>query len=82
MIDTSNATLYFVLAAYSVGLGVGWVAAYENRKAKEILGIPEGKILMTLLSVGYPDPEYKPQSKEVKKPEDVIFINKWGLKVL
>jgi nitroreductase len=82
MIDTANATLYFVLAAYSVGLGVGWIAAYENRKAKELLGIPEGKILMTLLSVGYPDPEYQPKPKEVKKPEDVMFTNKWGLKVL
>ena len=80
MIDASNATLYFVLAAYSVGLGVGWIAAYENKKAKEILGIPDNKILLTLLSVGYPDPEYKPNPKEVKSVEDVVFINSWGVK--
>lgn len=79
MVDVVNATIYFVLGAYSVGLGVGWIAAYENRKAKQILGIPDDKVLVTLLSVGYPDPEYKPKDKKVKSPEEVIFTNRWGV---
>ncbi|QGR16351.1 nitroreductase family protein [Sulfurisphaera ohwakuensis] len=78
MVDVVNAIMYFVLAAHSVGLGVGWIAAYENKKAKEILGIPDNKVLVTLLSVGYPDPNYKPREKSVKNPESVMFLNKWG----
>ncbi|BDC17257.1 NADH dehydrogenase [Acidianus sp. HS-5] len=77
MVDVVNATMYFVLAAYAVGLGIGWVAAYENETAKKILGIPKEKVLVTLLSVGYPDPEYKPKPKTVKKPEEVILHEKW-----
>lgn len=79
MVDVVNATMYFVLACYSVGLGVGWIAAYENKKAKEILGIPNDKVLVTLLSIGYPDPNYKPRDKTVKNPNDVIYLNKWGV---
>ncbi|BCU70269.1 nitroreductase family protein [Stygiolobus caldivivus] len=82
MIDTANATLYFVLAAYSVGLGVGWIAAYENKKAKELLKIPQDKVLMTLLSLGYPDPTYQPRHKDVKRPEEVLFKDYWGSKML
>lgn len=77
MVDVVNAIMYFVLACYSVGLGVGWIAAYENKKAKEILKIPENKVLVTLLSVGYPDPNYKPREKSVKSPEEVICFNSW-----
>lgn len=79
MVDVVNATMYFVLAAYSVGLGIGWIATYENKKAKEILGIPDNKVLVTLLSVGYPDPNYKPRDKTVKRAEDVIYFNRWGI---
>ena len=78
MVDVVNATMYFVLAAYAVGLAVAWIAAYEDQRAKEILGIPKDKVLVTLLSVGYPDPSYEVKPKEVKRPEDVIFLNKYG----
>jgi nitroreductase len=80
MVDTVNAVMYFVLAAYSVGLGVGWIAAYENAEAKEILKIPKDKVLITLLSIGYPDPDYKPNPKTVKNPDEVIFYNYWEVK--
>ncbi|PVU74362.1 NADH-quinone oxidoreductase subunit E [Acidianus hospitalis] len=78
MVDVVNATMYFVLSAYAVGLGVGWVAAYENETAKKILGIPKEKVLVTLLSLGYPDSEYKPKPKTVKSPEEVILYEKWS----
>ena len=81
MVDTVNATMYFVLAAYSVGLAVAWIAAYEDQRAKEILGIPKDKVLVTLLSVGYPDPSYEIKPKEVKRPEEVIYVNKYGVRL-
>ncbi|MGC9106515.1 MAG: nitroreductase family protein [Thermoprotei archaeon] len=78
MVDAVNATMYFVLAAYSVGLAVAWVAAYENERAKEVLKIPKEKVLITLLSVGYPDPSYEVKPKAVKAPEEVAFLNYYG----
>ncbi|MCG2871665.1 MAG: nitroreductase family protein [Sulfolobales archaeon] len=78
MVDVVNATMYFVVAAYSVGLAVAWVAAFENETAKEILGIPKEKKLITLLSVGYPDPSYEVKPKAVKAPEEVTFLNRYG----
>jgi len=52
-------------------------APVENETAKKILGIPKEKVLVTLLSLGYPDPEYKPKPKTVKSPEEVILYEKW-----
>jgi nitroreductase len=76
MVDVPNAALYFALAAHCLGLGVGWVASYNDKTASSILGIPSNKVLVTLMSLGYPD--YTPKPKTNLKPEDVILYERWS----
>jgi nitroreductase len=41
-------------ASYGVGSSVGWFKGQGREKAKEILGIPQSKLVRTVLSLGYP----------------------------
>ncbi len=56
--DGAAATQNMLLAAYALGLGSCWIGAYGSGyedRARRILGIPNGKRLLSLISVGYPD---------------------------
>src|SRR5918992_948255 len=41
-------------ASYGVGSSVGWFKGQGREKAKEILRIPQSKLVRTVLSLGYP----------------------------
>jgi nitroreductase len=41
-------------ASYGVGSSVGWFKGQGRKRAKEILGIPQSKLVRTVLSLGYP----------------------------
>ena len=41
-------------ASYGVASSVGWFKGQGREKAKEILGIPQSKLVRTVLSLGYP----------------------------
>ena len=55
--DGAAATQNMLLAAHALGLGSCWIgsynSAYENR-AKSILGVPDDRRLLSLISLGYP----------------------------
>ncbi|MBI3978936.1 MAG: nitroreductase family protein [Chloroflexi bacterium] len=44
-------------AAHGVGACIGWFVEGDMAKAKAILGIPEGRLVRTAISLGYPDEE-------------------------
>jgi nitroreductase len=55
--DGAAATQNMLLAAYSIGLGSCWIGAYGSgyeAGARRILGIPDDKRLLSLISLGYP----------------------------
>jgi nitroreductase len=41
--------------AHGVGSSVGWIVGGGRAAAREILGVPEGRMVRTALSLGYPD---------------------------
>jgi nitroreductase len=43
---------------------------YDIEKAEEIIGVPEGQLLMSLVAVGYPDEE--PAVPKKKTVEDLL----------
>ena len=53
-VDLSIATAYMILAAYEQGLGTCWLGAFDENKAKEILGIPKEVRVVALTPLGYP----------------------------
>lgn len=62
MFDLGIATQNICLSAHDQGLGSVVVGLFDQDKAKEILKVPEGYELVTLIPVGYP-------AKTPKTPE-------------
>jgi len=53
-IDVAIALDHITLAAVEFGLGTCWIGNFDERKVKEILGIPEGVRVVELMPLGYP----------------------------
>jgi len=51
--DTAAATQNILLAAYAMGLATCWVGAFDEQKAKEALGVPEGVRPIAIVPVGH-----------------------------
>ena len=53
-IDVAIALDHITLAAVELGLGTCWIGNFDERKVKEILGIPERVRVVELMPLGYP----------------------------
>ncbi len=53
--DLGIATQSVCLTAHALGLGTVVVGLFDQGKAKEALGVPEGYELVTMLPLGYPE---------------------------
>ncbi len=78
--DGTIATYSMILTAHSLGLGTCWIVQYETDhevKVKELLGIPEDKRLLSIISIGLPDESQKSERKEVG---EIVFTDRFGKK--
>jgi nitroreductase len=62
-----------MLAAAAHGLGscIGWWSEGARNEARALLGVPDDRIVRTVLSIGYPDDEARrarPKNPEARKP--------------
>ena len=55
--DNGIAAQTLCLAAHDMGLGTVIMGLYDLEKAEEIIDVPEGQILMSLIALGYPNEE-------------------------
>jgi nitroreductase len=70
LIDMAIATENMALTAWDLGIGSCWIGAYDEKKVKELLDIPDDIRVVSLLTLGYPDE--KPRTKN-RKPLNVIL---------
>lgn len=75
-IDLGIAMEHMVLKATELGLGTCWIGWFNEKKIKEILGIPRKVKVLALLSVGYPAEKEVPPRKR-KPREEIWFRDKW-----
>lgn len=64
--DGSAATENILVAAHALGLGTCWVASYKKPHSEpvaELLGVPAGFLLITLIALGYPAQKAEPHGK-------------------
>lgn len=75
MMDIGIASAYMTLAAEDEGIGsciLGW---FDEKKIKELTGIPQKKRLMLIIALGYAT---KPKRKKIRKEwERVVSFNKY-----
>ncbi len=73
--DTSIAIEHVVLEAINEELGTCWVAWFSQNEIRPILGIPNNKYLVAIITVGYPNEQ--PKVRERKDIKDIIHYDKW-----
>ncbi len=74
-IDTAIAVDHMTLQAVEEGLGTCWIGAFDEKKAKEILNIPDNVRIVQLLTLGYPSAEPHPTSR--KSLDEIVMREKW-----
>jgi nitroreductase len=68
MYDLGIATQSLCLAAHDLGLGTVIAGLFDHDKAKEILGVPDGYEVVSLIPLGYPaKTPSSPKRREVEE---------------
>ena len=82
LFDLGQAAASMMLVAWELGIGSCPATVYEQEKAKELLGYPDGMWCENLLSFGYPaDPERltAPNRPGGRRPlDELMFRERWG----
>src|ERR671914_1239263 len=66
--------------AHGVGSSVGWIVGGGRAAAREILGVPEGRMVRTALSLGYPDEgARRRRAGRARKPlSEIVHEERYG----
>jgi nitroreductase len=76
MYDVALAVQNLMLAAHALGLGTVNTGAFDSVKVAEILGVPEGFIVVSMLPLGYPDEAPNPRPR--KELSEIVFYDRFG----
>jgi len=74
-IDLSIALTHMMLRATDLGLGSCWLGAFNERKIKQILDIPEPVRIVALMALGYP--RFQPQPKTRKSLDEIVCYDRF-----
>lgn len=74
--NVAIALSYITLAAVSLGLGTCWINDFYESEAKEILGVPEGYMIVALMTLGYP--QGTPPRRSRLPLSEIIFEDRFG----
>ncbi|NOZ64182.1 MAG: nitroreductase [Caldiserica bacterium] len=76
LVDVAIAVEHLVLAAENEGLGTCWIGAFDNRRLKRLLRIPEEVQVVAVIPVGYPLKEKRWKTPR-KKMEEIISFEQY-----
>jgi len=74
-VDLSIATAYMILEAYEQGLGTCWLGSFDEKRVKEILGIPEGIRVVAMTPLGYPTDS--PAERPRKNLDEIVCYERY-----
>ncbi len=66
--------------AHGVGSSIGWIVGSGREAAREILGVPEGRMVRTAISLGYPDEEARRRRAGVPRKllSEIVHEERYG----
>lgn len=73
VVDATIAMQSMVIAAWTLGVGSCWIGAFNEKRVKEFLRIPDKWKVVALVTLGYPSEQSKPKKK--KAFEDMFNFN-------
>lgn len=69
-------------AAHGVGASIGWLTGAGRAAARALLGIPEGRLARTVISLGYPDEAARKARQRPaqarKSPAEIVHLEQYG----
>jgi nitroreductase len=77
-IDCGQAVQNMATAGWALGLGTCWVGNFDGPKLAEMLGVPVGWAIFTILPFGYPDAANPPQARPLKSREEMVHYERYG----
>lgn len=77
-IDGARATQDMMLVAWEVGLGSNWVGNVNTQPIKELLNIPQDRMVLTIIPFGYPTEALGKGIKNRKSLAEVAHEEKFG----
>ncbi|MDP8248782.1 MAG: nitroreductase family protein [Candidatus Tritonobacter lacicola] len=77
LIDIGIACEHLVLQATELGLGTCWIGWFHEEKVKALLGVPKGKRIVAMISLGYYE-EGKERTKKRKALDEIVSFNTYG----
>jgi len=73
VVDATIAMQNMVIAGWTLGVGSCWIGAFNEKKVKESLKIPDRWKVVALVTLGYPSEQPKPKKK--KAFEELFNLN-------
>jgi len=73
--DTAIAIEHILLESESIGLSSCWTAYFDQKDVRPILGIPDDKYVVGIITIGYSDGSGKPAPK--RPLESMVRYEKW-----
>ena len=71
-VDCGIALSFMMLEAAEQGLGTCWLGAFRADEVAEVLGLPEGDVVVAVSPLGYPAEHPAPRPR--KDPSEVILL--------
>jgi len=74
-VDATIAMDHLILAAADEGLGTCWIAAFDPKAARDVLGLPENVVPVAFTPIGYPADAI---SEKQRRPAGVlVHVDRW-----
>lgn len=77
-IDGARAAQDMMLAAWEAGVGSNWVGNVNTNAIKELLDVPDDRMIVTILPFGYPTQPVGKGKKKRKPLAEVAHAEKFG----
>jgi nitroreductase len=74
-VDATIAMDHLILAATEEGLGTCWIAAFDPRAARDVLGLPGDVVPVAFTPLGYPADT--PQPKNRRLVPNLVHLDRW-----
>lgn len=79
LVDSAIAMEHFILAATEEGYGTCWIGAFDEKRIKEILSIPDNLRIVALTPIGIMQESEQEKPHHPKKDmRDFVYVNKWN----
>ena len=74
-IDVAIALEHIALQATAEGLGTCWIGAFDQEAARQVIGAPDGAVVVELMPLGYPAVQASPKNR--LPMSEIVFDEVW-----